>query len=290
MSTSPLTRIKRTILVCILALAALAAPASAGAKAKPKPVAPLFSVTLKGTQVSTWEHTHDPQHACDATIRGNGSQQINYDLLSPIKLKLVVPKGGRALLVLPKDTLAQYGYPGFSIPFRVVANREGSEETIIAPGGACNGTGNWDGTRPKRDCDEERHGRVDLQLGYAAYGINPAPRAGHLQVAGKYYSFIDPIPEGGSLGPVPEPEPTGVAEGEPLGQTFENCPYWAEGSASPSTDELVPAVGKLPLGKLRVLPKGKTVKASGHKRETYAEGDFKGDTLHTWNLKLKRIK
>jgi hypothetical protein len=274
---------KRTILLCILALAALAAPASAAAKPKPEPVAePLFSVTLKGTQVSTWEHIHDPQHACDATVRGNGSQQIDYDLFAPIKLKLVVPKRGRATLALPKDTLAQYGIPGFAIPFRVVANREGSEETILAPGGVCNGTGDWDGSAPKRDCDEERRGRVDLQLGYGAYGISPAPRAGHFQVAGRYYSFID--------GFVPQAEPTGPTVGEPLGHTFENCPYWAEGSASPSSDELAPAVGKLPLGKLRVLPKGKTVRASGHKRERYAEGDFTGDTLHTWNIKLERIK
>lgn len=278
-----MTRTTRTLFVCILALAALAAPASAGAKPKSVPASgPLFSVTLKGTQVSTWEHKHDPQHACDATVRGNGSQQINYDLISPIKLKLVVPKGGKAMLVLPKDTLAQYGFPGFAIPFRVVANREGFEETILAPGGACNGTGGWDGSRPKADCDEDRRGRVDLQLGYAAYGINPAPRAGHLQVAGRYYSFIDSI--------VPEPGPTGPAEGEALANTFEYCPYWAEGSASPSSDELAPAAGKLPLGKLRALQKGRSVKASGHRRERYAEGDFKGDTLHTWNITLKRIK
>ena len=278
-----MTHTKRTILGCILALAALSAPASAGAKSKPEPVAaPLFSVTLKGTQVSTWEHKHDPQHACDATVRGNGSQQIGYDLIAPIKLKLVVPKRGRATLALPKDTLAQYGFPGFAIPFRVDANREGSEQTIIASGGACNGTGGWDGSAPKRDCDEDRQGRVDLQLGYAAYGINPAPRAGHFQVAGRYDSFVDTI--------VPQVVPTGATEGEPLGNTFENCPYWAEGSASPSSDELAPAVGKLPLGKLRALAKGKTVKASGHKRERYAEGDFTGDTLHTWNIKLERLR
>jgi hypothetical protein len=281
MSTSSITRSKRTIVICILALAALAAPASAGAK--PKPVtAPLFSVTLKGTQVSTWEHSHDPQYACDATVRGNGSQQLKYSLANPIKLKLVEPKGGRALLALPKDTLAEDGYPGFAIPFAISANREGSEEVILAAGGDCNGTGNWDGTRPKRDCDEDRQGRLDLQLGYSAYGINRAPRPGHFQVAGKYYSFIDSI--------VPEPNGTGPAEGKALSLTFENCPYWAKGSASPSTDELAPATGRLPLGKLRALRVGKTLKASGHKRETYAEGDYTGDTLHAWNIKLERIK
>lgn len=283
MSISPTTRIKRTILFSALALAALAAPASAGAKPEPEPAAePLFSVTLKGTQVSTWEHAHDSQHACDATVRGNGSQQIGYDLIEPIELKLVVPKRGRATLALPEDTLAQYGSLGFAIPFRVNANREGSEETIAAPGGACNGTGDWDGIAPKRDCDEDRRGRVDLQLGYAAYGVNRAPRAGHFQVAGHYYSFID--------GFVPQVTPTEPLEGEPLSHTFENCPYWAEGSASPSSDELAPAVGKLPLGKLRALRPGKTLKASGHKRATYAEGDYTGDTLHTWNIALKRIK
>lgn len=274
-----MTRIARIAAACALAVGALAAPAVASAT----PVkAPLFALTLKGTQVSTWEQQHDPQFACDATVRGNGSQQLGYDLRKPITLKLVVPKQGKATLALPKDTLAEHGFPGFGVPFRVDADREGSVQTIQAPGGACNGTGGYTGGAPKRDCDESRQGRVELQLGYAAYGIDPAPPAGRFQVAGRYRSFIDT--------PVPQVDPTEPTEGKALSLTFENCPYWAMGSASPSSDELVPTTGKLPLKQLRTLAKGKTVKTSGAKRVRYAEGDFKGDTLHTWNIKLKRIK
>lgn len=280
-----MTSIPRTALLYLLAAATLAAPAAASARPAPTaPKAPLLAVTLKGTQVSTWEHKHDPQGPCDATVRGNGSQQVGYDLLRPIKLKLVVPKRGKATLALPKDTLAQHGIPGFSIPFRTVVTREGSSETIQAPGGACNGTGGWNGVRPDQDCDETRYGRLDSQLGYATYSGGVAPRAGRFQVAGHYGGFID------DDGFVPRPTPTEPSEGKALSLTFRNCPYWATGAASPANDQLVPASAQLPLRKLRNLAKGRTVKASGHKRIAYAEGDFKGDTLHTWNIRIRRVR
>jgi hypothetical protein len=276
---------RRTAVLYVLAAAALAAPAAAAARPAPTPSkGPLLAVTLKGTQVSTWEHKHDSQGPCDATVRGNGSQQVSYDLLRPIKLKLVVPERGRATLALPKDTLAQHGFPGFAIPFRAVATREGSSETIQAPGGACDGTGGWNGVRPDEDCDEKRYGRLDSQLGYAAYSGGRPPRDGHFQVAGRYGNFLD------DDGFIPQPAPTEPSEGKALPLMFEHCPYWAAGEAGPSSNQLVPASAKLPLRKLRALAKGRTAKASGHKRTDYAEGDFKGDTLHTWNIKIKRIR
>jgi hypothetical protein len=82
--------------------------------------------------------------------------------------------------------------------------------------------------------------------------------------------------------------PGSEGEGLPIGQTYENCPYWPAGDAS-GVDELITTGEKLPVAKLAKLRVGKTLKLSGGEQEPEAAGDFSGETTIAWNLTIKRV-
>ena len=267
--------IKPSHALAVLAAGALALPAAAEAK----PKAPLFKATVKGSQVSTWSQHHAPQFTCDATVNGNGSQMVRFES-DPVKLTVVKAKGALPVLARPDDEMARYGYAE-PIPAIAMADREGVQD-IQAPGGECNGTGGWNGESPAKDCGR-RFGRIDLRIGYGPPLTGIAPSAlskDVLNVSGHYEQFADTQD---SIDPA-------TFAGDPLGHTYENCPYWADGPASPAVDELLATGEKFPVKKLAAIKKGKTVTISGDERQSSAAGDFSGETLTTWNLKLKRVK
>lgn len=256
-----------------IAAAALIAPAGAAAKA------PVFKATIKGSQVTTWGQHHDPEFACDATVDGSGSQIVRYES-DAVKLTVVKPKGALPVLAQPGDEMAQYGAPE-PIPAIAMADREGGQD-IQAPGGACNGTGGWDGTPIPKDCGR-RFGGIGLRVGYGLPYSEPATSAMYkdvLTVTGHYEQFAATQDSS---------DPT-TFTGDPLGHTYENCPYWADGAASPAVDELVAAGERVPLKRLAALKKGKSMTISGDERVKSAQGDFYGETSTTWNVKLKRVK
>lgn len=255
----------------VLTAALLAVPAAAEASKK----APQFDATITGSQVSTWNQSHMPQFACDATVTGAGSQQVPIPV-KKTRLELFRPKGMPALLAKPDDQGAKYGFAE-PILVPVTAEREGYQN-IQAPGGECNGTGGWDGEAPAPDCGQ-RFGFLELGLGYAS-GTGIATLDNNtrdiLRLSGRYGSF--------------ESSPFPAGDGDPIGHTFENCPYWPAGSAS-GVDELITTGAKLPAAKLAKVKVGKSVKLSGGEVEQGSPGgDFAGETTIAWNLTLKRVR
>jgi hypothetical protein len=256
--------------LCATAVALLALPAAAGAKA------PTYKVSIKGNQVSTWNQSHTPTFPCDATVTGAGSQDIPIITDKPLKLQLLRPKRMPALLAAPGDEGAKYGFAQ-PIPVSVNAEREGYQN-IQAPGGECNGDGGWDGQPIARDCGL-RFGWLDLTIGYAhpLGGTLGKNTRDVLKVSGHYSDFEPVVPL------VP-----GRWEGDPMGHTFENCPYWPAGSAS-AIDDLILTGEKLPAAKLARLKPGKTIKLSGGEQEPETNDDFTGETTIAWNMKIKRV-
>jgi hypothetical protein len=259
----------RAGLVAALALTLLAAP-SAFAKKNPT-----YKVSIKGNQVSTWNQSHMPQFACDATVTGAGSQDIPIITDKPVKLELVRPKGMPALLAKPGDPSAKYGYAQ-PIEVSVNAEREGYQN-VQAPGGTCNGTGGWNGQAPAPDCGL-RFGFVDLSIGYGSpLGIVQQNTKDILRVNGRYSDFQPVVP----LQP-------GRWEGDVIGNTFVDCPFWPAGQAA-RIEQLIETGVKLPVGKLARLKPGKTLKLSDGAQETETSEDFSGETTIAWNMKIKRV-
>ncbi len=175
-----------------------------------------------------------------------------------------------ALLASPSDKIAQYG-AAQEMAAGARVEREGYQN-IQAPGGDCNGTGGWDGQRPPRDCGE-RSGLLRFHLGWGAApsaGGGPEDVAGRLKLSARYDAFTDLE--------------------LPLGHTFENCPFWAPSAIGPGSDELVVASERFSVAKLAKLKKGRSLKVVADATETYDEGDFGGQTINTWTLKLTRLK
>lgn len=260
----------RTGLVAGLAISLLAAPTALAKKN------PTYKVSLKGDQVSTWNQSHMPQFACDATVTGAGSQDVPIITDKPIKLELYRPKGMPAVLAQPGDMGAKYGAPS-AIPVQVNAEREGYQN-IQAPGGACNGTGGWNGETVARDCGL-RFGWLELTLGYGhpLGGAIEQNTKDILKLGGSYTDFQPVVP----LTP-------GPWEGDPLGHTYENCPFWPAGSSA-ALDQLILTGEKLPVAKLAKLKQGKTIKLSGGEQEPEAGDDFSGETTIAWNMTIKRV-
>jgi hypothetical protein len=262
-----------TAVATLVAGCALVAPSLATAKAPPT-----YKVSIKGNQVSTWNQVHVPTFTCDASVTGAGSQDVPIITEKPLKLQLVRPKGMPAFLAETGDPNAQFG---IASPIRIdtLVEREGYQN-IQAPGGECNGTGGWDGERPAADCGH-RSGTIELNLGYGSYLGDPALDAATkdiFKVSGHYGNFYE----------VPPLVPDALG-GDPIGHTFDNCPYWPAGSAS-ALDELIFTGEKLPVSKLARMKPGKSVKLSGGEVEPESSEDFSGETVVAWNLTMKRVR
>jgi hypothetical protein len=262
----------RTAIAALTCGLLLVAPGLASAKANPT-----YRVAIKGNQVSTWNQSHTPTFACDATVNGAGSQDVPIITDKPVKLELFRPKGTPALLAEPGDAGAEYG---FAQPILVDTNaeREGYQN-IQAPGGNCNGTGGWDGQAPAPDCGL-RFGTLRLSLGYgdpAAPGLVNQNTKDVLRLSGRYDDFFV-VPA------LPGSEGNGLV----IGQTFDNCPYWPAGQAS-GVDELITTGEKVPVAKLAKLKVGKSLKVSGGDQEPETSDDFSGETTIAWNLTIKRV-
>jgi hypothetical protein len=255
----------------VLAAALLALPAAAEAKKK----APQYDLKITGNQVSTWNQSHMPEFRCDATVTGAGSQDVPITVKKGVRVELVRPKGLPALLAAPGDAGAKYGFAA-PLTVDVTATREGYQN-IQSPGGDCGGTGGWDGQTIPSDCGP-RYGMLELGLGYGSgtgVAVVDQNTRDILRLSGRYTGF--------------EASPFPAGEGDPIGHTFANCPYWPAGTAS-DVDELVTTGEKLPVAKLAKLKLGKTLKVSGGEVEPEASGDFIGETTIAWNLKLKRVR
>jgi hypothetical protein len=263
-----------------LAIAACALLLPAGAQAKAKP--PTYELEASGNQITTWSQSHAPQFACDASVNGNGSQQLYWQLDDPVRVALFKPKGGAApLLADPKDPMAEHG---FADPIRgVVSAKRESVQQIDAPGGECNGDGGWNGEKPPPDCGS-RFGTVGLNFGYGdPSGMAPPTKANSklLHVRGHYDQFVE--------GAAPNHGEAESWTGEPLGHTFDDCPFWAATETPAGVDDLLPGGERLPIAKLTKLRKGKALKVSGGDRIEYVSGDFNGDTASDWKLEITRV-
>jgi hypothetical protein len=259
--------------IALAAAALLLAPAASEAKN------PTFKVAASGNQVVTWGQGHTPQFACDATVDGNGSQELYWQLEDPVKLELVRPKSAAALLAAPGDQMAEHGYA--DPVYGVATVKREADVNIVAPGGNCNGTGGWDGTKPPPDCGF-RFGRIGLNIGYGAPdGFSPPTKqdSNLLHVRGPYDQFSTEAPEGDYANLV----------GEPLGHTYADCAFWARHPSPAGVDRLLPGGERVPAAKLARLKKGKKLTVSGGDRIAYADGDFNGDTTSDWKLKLTRV-
>lgn len=263
----------RAGLLAALAVSLLAAPSALAKKN------PIYKVSLKGNQVSTWNESHMPQFPCDATVTGAGSQDIPIVTDKPLKLELFRPKDQPALLAKPGDEGAPYGFAAQSIEVPVIADREGYQN-IQSPGGECNGTGGWDGQPPANDCQGVRAGWLDLSIGYGhpLGGALTQNTKDILKLSGSYSDFLGAIPLQG-----------GRWEGDPLGHMYENCPFWPAGSAA-ALDQLILTGEKLPAAKLARLKPGKSIKLSGGEQEPEANDDFSGETTIAWNMTIKRVR
>src|SRR4051812_25549414 len=94
-SMNPLTPVRTTITALACGVL-LVAPGLAHAKPNPT-----YKVSIKGNQVSTWNQSHSPQFACDATVTGSGSQDVPIITDKAVKIELFQPKGTPALLAEP---------------------------------------------------------------------------------------------------------------------------------------------------------------------------------------------
>jgi hypothetical protein len=252
------------------------APAGAAA-AKPKP--PLFNIAIRGSEVSVWEQKHDPQSACDATVRGNGSQEVFYNSGKGFRVALVKDLTGSYMVVNPDDKSGLAGFPIDPPAILANADREGTTQTIDAPGGVCNGTGGTVDSRP-RDCDEPRYGRLEFRMAYDPANEGDTLKRNYVEVSATLSDFS-------TSPPVLVPPRN---SGEVLSNTFDNCPFWWKTGAFDADHQLLPAPAKLPVKKLLALKKGKKLRVAGDRRLAYAEGDFTGDTLHAWTADVTRVR
>lgn len=261
----------------IIATAVLAAAFAGNAAAAEAKSDPEYELSVRGSQVTTWTYSHDPEFECDATIRGNGSQSITYGTRKPIRVKVVKSPSG-PLLARLDDNYASFGTP-MPLDVPVTASREGTEQTIAAPGGECNGTGGG-GHAPEQDCAGERHGVLALFVGWFPWQSGPKIRKDHVQVAGHYADF--------HRGPATPGRARG--EGLQLSQTYDNCPFFSLNHASPAMNALEPTAGKLPTKRVLALKRGRTLKHSDDQRNTSGDGERASETLNAVNIKLKRVK
>lgn len=263
--------IRQPLAVSIVSLCAglaLAVPGLAEAKKTP-----VYKISLQGSQVSTWTQSHDPQYQCDATVRGNGSQSVTYKTFDPSRVTLHRPKGLQPYLASPSDEGAQYGAP-LEMSGGAKVSREADLKIDAVNGPPCGGTGGG-GAAPPPDCGE-RSGLLRFGLGYDVSWLAPEGGenvAGRLKLTGRYVEVDD----------------AGL-DVQPLDMSYENCPFWADSTTAAASSELMIASEKLPVRKLAGLKKGKSITVAGDAREQYADGDFAGDTLNAWTIRLKRVK
>jgi hypothetical protein len=250
--------------------ATLAVPGAAMAKKQP-----VYQLQLSGDESVAWQYKAPPD-GCFYGATGNGSQQVAYKT-GKVKVVAVKPKAGelKGLVQLTRadNPAAKYGIAQ-TIPATIQVDREGD----IQSSAGCGGTGHSTQQPPPPDCGT-RWGRVSLEVGWhnlVAFGVG-----------GHYDNFDRPAPgpNGDLIPPVGVPQ-----DGEPLSQTYEDCPLLLPSGLDPANDNLTLASYKI---SQRKLPKkGKTLKISGGDQNESADPDGQrtAQTSVAWNLKLKRIK
>lgn len=245
----------RILLAAIAAALMLAAPAQA---AKPKlPKTATFKATLSGNQVSTWSYrdADEPLDPCDGASAGDGSQSISFKTKT---VRITAFKtGGETML-------------GPIMLGRATIDREG--DYAVAPstyieelcGPAVDGGGGpVDGL--DKDCGE-RVAPMTFDFSFDAVpdsdadGITPLAPKGSLFLGGDIGAWLGYI----------------------------ECPWWIGGGDGPGDASLLQSWE--PVNVKRLFDKRrKTIVISGDRRASYPTGGFTGDTLITWNLRLRRV-
>jgi hypothetical protein len=264
---------RRTLIPTAAAVAA-AALVPASALAKP---APLYSVSITGSQTSTWTYGHVANGFCDANVDASGSQIVRLTSPGKIKLRLYSVKGHRPFFAAAGDKLAKYGIAQ-PIGIYASAEREAAETITVPDGEACRGTGSTDTTIP-HDCGD-RIGRLDMKLGW-----DYSTRNNHLRLGGHYESFSV-----GSLANFVPPRGTGA----PLGHTYRNCSFWAPTASNPGVDDLLEAEEPIKPKRVLALKPGRSLRVSADFDLPYwaawKDSEHDGKSAAVWNVTIKRLK
>jgi len=263
----------RRLLIPFLLLALVAAvgagPASA-AKKRPAYKSAVFMVDLRGTQVSTWEYHVDTlkDDPCGSKIDAYGDQTLRFATSKATRGKMIVGQRGNRT-----PTMTVVGDTKTFTPweFSGTADRNGTRISDLGNNrGKCgdNGGGVRPGGREDKQCGE-RHGWFEAKL-------YPTRRRVRL--------------EGDSRNWATHPLATvdfDGGRGDYLDATYEDCPFWEGGPAAPEAEAgFLPAPEKLPLAK--IFSKRKTVTIDFGKTKNYATPKFKGRTIITGKLTLRR--
>ena len=238
----------------------IAAPASAAPK-KHDPDAlkiATFKATISGTQVSTWSYRDldDQDDPCDGASSGDGSQTITFRT-KQVKLQVVKGKG------LFKTAAFVPGVKGTA-----EIDREGDYAAHYTPhdedlcGPAVEGGGG--GPTPK-DCGKKT---ADIEL----------------------QPIYDVLPLENPDGTLPDPPRNSLFMVGELGtwDGYADCPYWIGGEMGPSEQELEQA-WEVYADKKLFQKRPKRIVISGDRTVNYANEGFTGQTLITWNLRLRRV-
>jgi hypothetical protein len=256
--------------------AALAAVALVPASALAKP-APLYSVSITGSQTSIWSYGHAASGFCDANVDSKGTQIVRFTSPGKIKLRLHTFRGHRPYFAAATDPVAKYGVAQ-PIGIYASAEREATETSNTPDGDKCRGTGSTDTTIP-RDCGD-RIGRLDMKFGW-----DYSTRSNYLRLGGHYQSFTV-----GTLANFVPP----MGSGLPLGQTFRNCGFWAPTVSNPGVDELLEAEEPIKPKRILGLRPGKSVRISGDFDlpywDSWKDAEHDGKSAVVWNATIKRLK
>jgi hypothetical protein len=256
---------KRHLLPAV-ALAAACAAGAPAADAKPHTKHAIFSLSLKGSQATTWhfERPPDPQ-LCGAAQRSDGDQMIRFHNNGPEQVVATQAPGERPQLKLDSMLVADIERSAeFQMDTPIFAGRNGCTGIVHTPPYHQSGCG-------------ERSGAISLQLGYTAESVgdpepsddDPAPLVpdrNHLRLRG-----ID-----GDFG------------GSSLLVAYGQCPLFAAPDRPEARGDLLEVVE--PVRESSLFKKSrKTIKVHAGRVEEFKLGPASGRTAIAYNVTLKRV-
>lgn len=273
--------------VCTAAAAALVAAVPATAEAKPAPLKQAtFKATLSGSQVTTWEYHHkkDKDNPCDATVDGNGDQTIKFGRPNSFKITFTAP---------PKKDPDLFGTSGrpsaLTTPLYVTldakADRHGEEtvgpiDHVACPGD--NGGAAPDYVPPPPDCGV-RTGTFKSKLYYSDNStvddddelFVPLPGVKNwLTFEGWQYDWN---------------KADGSDSESELRNTYERCPWHLPNSYPDEAGHIYLSSQKLNEKQL-FNKKRKRFVVSGDHIQKRGGGEYSGQSILAWNLRLTRVK
>ena len=287
------SRMGRT--VCTAAALALVAavPATATASASapaPKKPAPLkqavFNATLSGSQVTTWEYHHkkNEDNGCDADVNGNGDQTVKFNVGRKFRITFTQPPKSNP------DLLGTSGRPSvltdqLYLTGNLKAERHGEETVgpinhVTCPGD--NGGADDDYVPPVPDCGV-RHGTFRPKL----YFFDNSPDQSDDELFVPLPGLRNQLTLDSWLYNWEKADGSGTDS--ELRNTYERCPWHLPNSYPDDAGHIYISGAKLS-GKQLFNKKRKKIVASGDHIEKRGGGEYSGQTILAWNLRLTRVK